>query len=295
MSPEEMERYLDRLNEDYRDQLAGQFSLWLHTLTIADIAFIQADEWLRSGVVSTTRRLGIAENFQVFGSHESKVTAYRNAKVNRAAIEIATRAQRVNPSFQAEAAEIARALGLLHIPGPLKKPERIAEKIDNDYLVNSHTRGLEVDTLASKIKDAARCRIVIEGDPRSADQPVIEMITASRLDIAVNPDGSQQITRGFGSVKSNGIRPRYRDTKAIVAVEMPADDNQVVRCEIAIVTPEMAVACDVEHPIYEILRSFEIDGRPASVSVAETLGALPERFYRDVQEHLHQRLDATIL
>lgn len=139
----------------------------------------------------------------LFGSDSPITSQYRTGTVQREdteiawlALELNARAQQVDDVFQAKAAEIARATGALHLPGEVKDVHRIAEKLELDYRSRQGYEVADIHQLAPMVKDAARCRLVIQGDPTTEDQPIIDQIETSGLTIARDALDRPSIKRG---------------------------------------------------------------------------------------------------
>lgn len=294
---ETMAVYLERLETEYRKHLAGQFALWLGRLNAAEIAFILSDNDLRNNVAHSLKEYGVEQNTLGIGEYVETAYVAHHPRIAQRAMELAARARQVNESFQAQAAEIARTTGSLHLPEPVKDAHRIAEKMERDYGDEQRDTELDIDLLASLVKDAVRCRLVVGGDPIIVDEPIIRKIGESGLTIAEDNLHNPLIKRGFrdrhtGEPLDIESGTRYRDTKVtvIVTVEVPTRDGATALCEIAIVTPEMAAATVSEHPIYEITRSLEGDDNVAAARLLSSLNEIQEGFYNGVSRQISERV-----
>ena len=78
-----------------------------------------------------------------------------------------------------------------------------------------------------------------------------------------------------------------------MTVVVPTRDGGITLCEIAIVTPEMAIATVSEHPIYEITRSLDGDKHPAAATLLHSLEEIQEEFYSGVSQQISKRVSAT--
>jgi hypothetical protein len=282
-------KYNKILEDKYTLQLAELFSPYLRKLTATETALIHGDEKLRKKIAHAIHALGVERDTLDLGDSYEDPFIPADPEIAKRALELEERAIQVNAAFQAEAGQISRATGSLHVPGPVKDAHRIAEKMEREYRGTLGGNETSIDLLASLVKDAVRCRIVIDGDPTTADQAVIETITESGLAIAKDALHHPLIKRSFrdrhtGKPLDIGSGAGYRDTKVTVTVtvEVPTRDGGTTLCEIAIVTPEMAAATVSEHPIYEISRSLEADKRPATATLLSRLEEVQEAFYRDV-------------
>lgn len=198
------------------------------------------DEELRNKTAYAIQELEIDQDILDLGDFYETPFFPRNPEIARRAMELAARAIPVNGVFQAQAAEIARATDSLHLAGPAKDMHRIAEKMERDYGDDKGDTEIDVDVLASLVKDAARCRIVIDGDPTIADQPIIDTIEDSGQTIAEDSLHHPLIKRGFLERYTGGpldieSGTTYRDTKVTVTVtvEVSTRDGEVTSCEIA--------------------------------------------------------------
>lgn len=293
---EKLREYNKHLEGEYRQLLAEPFASCLRNLTATEIAFIRGDEELRNKTAYAMHEFGVDQDFLNLG--DSYETAYvpKDPEIAKRAMVLAARAVQVNASFQAQAAEIARATGSLHLPGPVKEAHRIAEKMEKDY----RDEAISIDILAFMVKDAVRCRIVVDGDPTTSDQAIIDKIEESGLHIAEDALHHPLIKRGFrdrhtGEPLDIESGTSYRDTKVTVTVtvEVPTRDGGVTLCEIAIVTPEMAAATVSEHPLYEITRSLDGDERPFATKLGDELKGIQRVFYTEVSHQMSHRLAAS--
>ncbi|MGC4104891.1 MAG: hypothetical protein QM753_00870 [Thermomicrobiales bacterium] len=292
---DEIQAYLDRLDVEYKQRLAELFASGLQNLSAEEIAFIHGDEELRNQVAYAIQGFGIDQGSLDYGRYHIEPFRPGNSQILMRAMDLERRAMQVNDVFQDQAHAIAQATGSLHLPGPIKDARRIAEKMEKDY--GDGQDHPDINLLASKVKDAVRCRIVINGDPTVADQAVIDQIEGSRLIIAEDSHHHPLIKRSFrdrytGEPIDIESSTSYRDTKVTVTitVEVRTRDGEATLCEIAIVTPEMAVATVAEHPIYEITRSLQGDKRPIAARLDARLKEIQNVFYGDVSLQIANRL-----
>ena len=300
ISPEEMRTYLDRLDIEYRHRLAVLFASCLQNFGAPETAFILDNEELRNKTSYAMHELGVDQDVLGVGDYYETAYVPRDPKIAKRAMELAARATQVNVSFQVQVAEIARATGSLHLPGPVKEAHRIAEKMEKEYGDEQVEGKIDLDLLASLVKDAVRCRIVVSGDPIVFDQTVLAKIEESGLHIAEDALHHPLIKRGFrdrhtGEPLEIESGTSYRDTKVTVTVtvEVPTRDGGITLCEIAIVTPEMAAATVAEHPIYEITRSLEGDDRPSVIKLGDELLSIQEGFYSEISKQISERVSTT--
>jgi hypothetical protein len=296
---DEKRTYLDRLHGEYKQRLAELFALCLQRLSVEELAFIRGDEELRNKTAYAMIRFGIDQDTFEIGEYYENPFHPSDPQIVMRAMELEARAIQVNASFQEQAAEIARATGSLHMPGPIKDAHRIAEKMEQDYGDDQGDSAVDIDLLASLVKDAVRCRIVVYGDPMVADQVVIDKIKESDLHIAEDNSHHPLIKRSFrdrhtGEPLDIESGTSYRDTKVTVTVtitvEVRTRDGEATLCEIAIVTPEMAMATVAAHPIYEITRSLQGDKRPIAARLDARLKEVQNIFYGDVSLQIANRL-----
>lgn len=292
--------YVEQLESDYTQRLAELFASCLHTLDTSELALLHSDEELRNKTAYAIREFRIDRSTLDLGDYYETAYVAHDPEIARRAMELAAKAIQVNESFQAQAADIAQATDSLHLPGSVKDAHRIAEKMEKDYGDDQEIGAIDVDFLASLVKDAARCRIVVSGDPTVADQPIIDRIEESGLTIAEDSLHHPLIKRGFldrhtGEPLDIEAGMRYRDTKVTVTVtvEVPARDGGVTLCEIAIVTPEMAAATVSEHPIYEITRSLDGDERSTALALLYKLRKIQTEFYGGVSRQIGERVSTT--
>ena len=295
---ETMAAYLEWLEIEYRHQLAEQFTLWLRSIDTAEIEFIRGDEILRNKTAFVLHEFGIDRAAPYFGEYRRTSYVARNPEIAQRAMELYGRAVEVDESFQARAAEIARSTGSMHIPGPIKDIPRIAEKMERDYLSGRGDQETDLDQLSAIVKDVARCRLVVDGNPIVADEPIIAKIEEIGLRIAEDGEHRPLIKRSFRDRHTGEPTPietgvTHRDTKVTVTVEVPTSDGDIALCEIAIVTPEMATATVFEHPIYEITRSLDGDERPTAVTLLSKLRRMQREFYGEVSQQISTRLSTT--
>lgn len=297
-SAEALTVYISELETAYGNRLAELFITCVHNLDTTEQDFIRSDEEIRNKVAFALQEFGIDHDVLYFGDYRKSAYVAKKPEIARHAMELAAKAIEVDETFQAYAADIARTTGALHIPGPVKDMHRIAEKMETDYLSEMSNEEVVLDRLSARVRDAARCRLVVDGDPTVADESIIAMIEEVGLHIAEDEHHNPWIRRGFRDKDSGeplnieSVKD-YRDTKVTVTVEVPTGDGGVALCEIAIVTPEMAVATVSEHPVYEIIRSFDSDDARRSVLVIiRELRGLQEAFYGGVSQQISSRLAA---
>jgi hypothetical protein len=206
--------------------------------------------------------------------------------------EIHSRAEAVDPQFQADIAGVVahltvRGVDCAHTTGPPKEADRILEKVLGDY-------GGDF----ARLKDAARCRIVCTGDPTVEGQTVIQQLQQDGIIIV---DGG--IKNGFvdraGKSTDLGSLSRYTDIK-VTAIVQDSEGNPI-KAEIVIATPEMAAATKIEHPLYEIIRTIDAEFESASqnsIDVSDPRSILLDRlrqtsrnFYKGVSASMSRRLD----
>lgn len=289
---------IEQLDAVYRERLAELYLSCLQGMKADEIQFIRGDEELRNKTAYALQELEIEGKHFNFGEYYVSPYVARDPDIAWLALELNARAQQVDDVFQAKAAEIAQATGALHLPGEVKDVNRISEKLELDYRSRHGYEVADVHQLAPMVKDAARCRLVIQGDPTTEDQPIIDQIETSGLTIARDALDRPSIKRGFvdhhsGEPLDIESGTRYRDTKVTVTVEVPTRDGGVTLCEIAIVTPEMSTATVSEHPLYEITRSLEDDERPLAATLLHKLREVQEQFYGEVSQQISNRLSAT--
>lgn len=295
-----MQAFIDRLEVEYKQQLAELLAGYLLALNTAEMSTIRGNEHLRNTFARAIQILGVDQEILHLGEPYESPYRPRNPEIAKRAMELEANAIQVNAWFQDQMQEIARATGSLFKGGPVKKAHRIAEKMENDYGEEHGGAELDVDFLASMIKDAVRCRLVVDGDPISADRPIVEKIMERGLHIAEDRHHIPLIKRGFFDIYSGepldiASGTNYRDTKVTVTVtvEVPTRDGGTTLCEIAIVTPEMLAAAESGHVIYDITRSMKGDDRSEVAILSNRLEVLQEAFYSGVSQEIAHRLEGT--
>lgn len=281
---------------EYTAQLHDSLAAYLEGIGANNRAMaevIESDSQLRAAISHAceffsidTQSLGI----DLSTAEQADTGVETDPQVAHEAQNLAESAGRVNEGFQVVLAGTAGETGSLYVEGPVKKPERIAEKAINDYVGD-----------VNQVKDAVRGRIVIDGDPTVQDEDIVEKIRAQFSD--AQKGRITKVKRPFINTMTGEAIPvekwsRYLDTKVSVEVVDQATGG-VVTGEIAIVTPEMAAATKVEHPLYEIIRTQEAvlekagqenPSKQLQLEFVAGLKAQVNAFYRGVAQGIQSRI-----
>lgn len=188
-------------------------------------------------------------------------------------------AKKINPDFQSEVEQFSETAYSLKdksefIRGPLKEVSRILEKLVLDK---------EYDQNPANIKDIIRNKIVIIEDPREKIKKVEEELTEAEFNvIKVN-------------YKNDDLIP-YCEIQTYLNFKITVDFRGV-QSEIVISTPEMAVATNIEHRIYEIRRTIGQENTPKTklndpyYRLRIALSRVSKAFYREAGKHIDKRTE----